>query len=68
MYKLEYIAVYTRDYTIFLSNLVDRRQNDQSDSTSENIQAYILISLLSSCMKVKYLPSSYHKKGRNVCL
>ena len=68
MYKMENIAVYTRDYTIFLSNLVDRTQNDQSDSTSENIQAYILFSLLSSCMKVKHLPSSYHKKGRNVCL
>ena len=57
MYKLEKIIVYARDYTIFLSNLVDRRQTDQSDSTSENIQAYILFSLLSSCMKVKYLPS-----------
>ena len=45
MYKMENIAVYTRDYTIFLSNLVDRRQTDQSDSTSENIQAYILFSL-----------------------
>ena len=39
MYKMEKIIVYTRDYTIFLSNLVDRRQTDQSDSTSENIQA-----------------------------
>ena len=28
MYKMENIAVYTRDYTIFLSNLVDRTQND----------------------------------------
>ena len=68
MYKMENIAVYTRDYTIFLSNLVDRRQNDQSDSTSENIQAYILFSQLSSCMNVKYLPSWYYEKGRNVCL
>ena len=46
MYKLEKIIAYTRDYTIFLSNLVDRRQNDQSDSTSENIQAYFLFFLL----------------------